>query len=114
MSMGAEIEHLLAVHTFDNLRCTYTPDRARYVHRRPRKRPAGTHKGAPGVWVPVNLADDPAFMEDTETVEIPDPTGWSPQKLAAMKTAVVSEEIKQKQVEQADPHITTREEAGER
>lgn len=114
MSMGPDIEHLLAIHVFDNMKCRYDPDRSLYVHRTPKKRPAGTHKGAPGVWVPKTVADDPAFEEDPETIEVPDPTGWSPAKLAAAKTAIVAEENAQRMVEQADPHITTREDAGEK
>lgn len=113
MGIQPELQHLLAIHVFSNLRCDYDPERALYDYREPKRR-AGMHATAGGVWVPKGVQDDEAFAESEDSVTIPDPTGWTPQKLAAMKTAVRAEEIKQKAVEQADPHITTRAEAGEK
>lgn len=113
MGILPEMQHLLAIHTFDNLRCS-PPKDPRYVHKTPKNVPRGTHRGAPGLWVPIALANDPAFEETEDTVTIPDPAGWSPQKIAAMETALAAEKIEQTLVEQADAHITTPEQAGKR
>ena len=113
MNMDAMIEQRIAIHVFDNLHCSPPRDPA-YVYRTPKQKPRGTHAAAPGVWVPVGLLEDEAFEESEESVTIPDPTDWSPAKLQAMKTAIVQEEAKQRLVEQADPHIQTREDAGEK
>lgn len=112
MGMLPEHRHLLAIHVFDNLRCS-PPRDPLYVLREPKNVPVGTHAGAGAVWVPVAHAADPAFVESRESVRIADVRGWSADRLKAQQAAIQAELIRQRLVEQADPHITTPEQAGE-
>ncbi len=112
MGLLPEMRHLLAIHVFDNLRCSPPRDPA-YVYREPKRRPAGTHAGAGGVWVPVAHAEDPAFAEDRSSVTVADVTDWSPERLRAQEIAIAAERTRQSLVANADPHITTPAQAGE-
>lgn len=112
MSFPVEFQHLLAIHVFDNLRCS-PPRDPLYVYREPRRRPQGSHAGAGGVWVPVKLANDPAFVEETGTVQVANVTDWSEERLRAQEIAIAAERTRQKLITQADPHIQTAAQAGE-
>lgn len=112
MRMPPEMEHLLAIHVFDNLRCS-PPRDPLYVYREPTRRPVGAHAGAGGVWVPVSQLKNVAFAEDTETVTVADVSDWSEERLRAQEIAIAAERTRQKMVAQADPHIQTPAQAGE-
>lgn len=112
MRMPPEMEHLLAIHVFDNLKCS-PPQDPLYVYREPKRRPLGAHAGADGVWVPTSETKDPAFAEDRRTVSVVDVTDWSEERLAAQEIVIKAERTRQKMVAQADPHITTPAQAGE-
>lgn len=112
MTLPVEIRHLLAIHTFDNLRCS-PPKNPLYVYREPKFVPKGSHAGAGGVWVPVALADDPAFTETDTTVTVADVRDWSAERLKAQELAIKHERIRQNLITQGDPHIQTAAQAGE-
>lgn len=112
MGLLPEMRHLLAIHVFDNLRCS-PPRDPLYVYKEPKRKPRGTHAGAGGVWVPIALADDPAFAEAPDAVTVANVAGWSEERLKAQEFAIAAERARQKLVAQADPHITTPEQAGE-
>ena len=113
MSLPPEIRHLIAIHVWDNLRCS-PPRDPLYVYREPRGMPAGARAaGAGGVWVPIKHANDDAFAEDTEKIMVADVTDWTPQRLEAQRLAIAAEERRQRLIAQADPHIHTAAQAGE-
>lgn len=112
MGLPPEMRHLIAIHVWDNLRCS-PPRDPLYVYKEPKRRPRGTHAGAGGVWVPMEHANDEAFVEESGTVTVADVGGWSEDRLKAQEIAIAAERTRQKLVAQADPHITTPEQAGE-
>lgn len=112
MDLPAEMRHLIAIHIWDNLRCSGPRDPL-YVLREPTNVPKGAGRRAASVWVPVSKLDDPAFAESDESVTVADVRDWSPERLKAQKIAIAAEERRQKMVAQADPHIQTPAQAGE-
>lgn len=112
MGLLPEMRQLLAIHVFDNLRCS-PPRDPLYVYREPHRRPTGTHAGAGGVWVPVAHAEDPAFTENSHTVTVADVSDWSEERLKAQELAIKAERTRQRLIQQADPHIQTPAQAGE-
>lgn len=112
MGLLPEMRQLIAIHIWDNLRCSGPRDPL-YVLREPKNVPRGAGRDAASLWVPVSKLDDPAFVESDGSVTVADVRDWSPQRLKAQKIAIAAEERRQRMVAQADPHIVTPAQAGE-
>ncbi|GGG03875.1 hypothetical protein GCM10007304_17520 [Rhodococcoides trifolii] len=99
------IKQLLAIHCFDNLGMS-PPQNPRYEY----VPPAGTHtvngQNAVGSWEPPVQGRKTAKEADPErAVVIPDPAGWSQNKLAAMEAAVKREKMRQAAILGADAGV---------
>lgn len=100
MKLPIEVEHLLAIHIFDNLDCS--PPQNPLYKARPDK-DAERALGMPGViWVPINTPDDPDTPDDDGTVVIADVAEYSERQLEAMKAQIRQVEIARKLAAQAD------------
>ncbi|WP_282775864.1 hypothetical protein [Nocardia sp. CC201C] len=101
MQMPPEIEHLLAIHLFDNLRLP-APTAPLYTPRVDKAARRDIGKDAV-IWVPIGTPEE----EETEPVTgqpvtIADISDYTPAQLAAMKAAIRRAEIEAKMVEQSD------------
>ncbi|MRH85989.1 hypothetical protein GFY24_00665 [Nocardia sp. SYP-A9097] len=101
MQMPPEIQHLLAIHVFDNLRLP-APTDALYKPRRDKNATAATGHDAV-TWVPIGAPDEGQGEDITEApVLVADITGYTPAQIAAMKAQIRQEEIRQKMLAQSD------------
>lgn len=98
-----ELHHLLAIHIFDNLRCS-PPNQPLYKYRQSAVNPEAGMNG--GLWVPIDAPDE-EFAPAGPNADLPVPAEeinmWTPEKMAAMKTAMRAKEIRDKLAEGADP-----------
>lgn len=98
-----ELHHLLAIHIFDNLRCT-PPNQPLYKYREAAVNPEAGLNG--GLWVPIDEPDED-YAPDEEAFELPvsqeEISMWSPKNVQAMKLAIRAKEIRDKLAEGADP-----------
>ena len=99
-SMPPELQHIIAIHLFDNLDCS-PPREPKYSYREPTLGHSGLNTGNDPSWVPVGKASPVKVA--AEPMVLPDPEGWSPEKLAAMTIGIRNEEIKRTMILSSDP-----------
>lgn len=99
-SMPPELQHIIAIHLFDNLKCS-PPTNPLYEYREPTVGHSGLNTGHDTSWVPVGAVANPAAVV-ADPISLPDPAGWSAEKLHAMKLAIRNEEIQQKLILSTD------------
>lgn len=97
-----EISQILAIHMFDNLDCS-PPRDPKYKWRPNNAQVRAT--GLPGVlWVPINTPD-PEPTVAAEPVEVADISEYSTEQLAVLKSQIRQVEIRQKLINNLDPHV---------
>lgn len=100
MHMAPEAEHILALHIFDNLRCS--PPQDPLYKRRLDKDSVASLGQKRFIWVPIKEPDDGNDVVD-EVIEVDDISHYTPDQRAAMKVQIRQLEVRDKLVEQADP-----------
>ncbi|MGW4718251.1 hypothetical protein [Nocardia sp. NPDC004260] len=105
MQMPPEAEHLLAIHTFDNLQLP-APKHPLYKPRidKEARRDAGIEAV---IWVPAGAPEDDTTEALAEPAEVDDISHYNPAQLAAMKAQIRQIEITRKLAEQSDTGGTT-------
>lgn len=98
-----EVEHLLAIHVFDNMDCS-PPRNPLY-----RAVPDPDSLNATGtdrvIYVPVDTPNPVAVEEEDEQIFVADISKYNADQMAALKLQIQQKEIADKMLEQADPHI---------
>ncbi|OZE95081.1 hypothetical protein CH302_19265 [Rhodococcus sp. 15-2388-1-1a] len=103
--MPAELKQLCAIHIFDNLGCS-PPTEPRYIYVPPSSAIAVGGQKNVGTWEPPVKGRKAAKEADPERpVVVPDPQGWTKRKIAAMRAALKSEEIRQQLIDGADAGV---------
>lgn len=109
MQIPAEAGHLLAIHIFDNLRCS-PPQSPLYKARRDKDAVQVT--GMEGVtWVPITEPDPveeaaPSDQSEQAVPDVDDISHYTPAQLAAMKAQIRQIELERKLIEQSDTGST--------
>lgn len=103
--MPQELKQLCAIHCIDNLGMS-PPTNPRYVYVPPSSGLAIGGEKNVGTWEPPVKGRKAAKEADPERpVVVPDPKGWSPRKMAAMRAALKGEEIRQQLIDGADAGV---------
>lgn len=103
MHMDPMAEHLLAIHVFDNLRCSPPQDPLYRAAPDPDSLNAtGTDRV---IYVPVGTSDPAADDDAAEPILVADISDYNADQIAAMKLQLQQKEIADKMLEQADPHV---------
>ena len=98
-----EVEHLLAIHVFDNLGCSPPQEP---LYKAVPDRESLTATGSDRVlWVPVATPDPVPAEEADEQIFVADISDYNADQMAALEFQIQQKKIADKMLEQADPHV---------